>query len=83
MNSVLCQEGPVAPLRRGCWATGQSAVELALALSVLLLLLLAGADFARVFYMTVAVNNAARAGAQYGSQTVITAANSNGWSQLP
>jgi Flp pilus assembly protein TadG len=77
MNDSLCKEGRTAP-RRGRWTTGQSAVELALALPVLMLLLLAGADFARAFYMAVGVNNAARAGAQYGSQTVITAANSSG-----
>jgi hypothetical protein len=41
------------------------------------LLVLAGADFARMFYLSIAVNNAARAGAQYGSQTVITAANAS------
>lgn len=53
-------------------------VELALALPVLILLLLVAADFGRLFYVWIAVNNAARAGAQYGSQTVITAANSAG-----
>jgi Flp pilus assembly protein TadG len=53
-------------------------VELAFALPVLVLLLLAAADFGRLFYVWIAVNNAARAGAQYGSQSVITAANSAG-----
>lgn len=62
--------------RRGL--RGQSAVELAVAVPILILLLVAGADFARIFYMSIGVNNAARAGAQYGSQTVITAADSNG-----
>jgi Flp pilus assembly protein TadG len=52
--------------------------ELALALPVLILLLLAAADFGRIFYMWIAVNNAARAGAQYGSQSVTNAANSAG-----
>lgn len=59
-------------------AKGQSAVELAIAVPILAMLLLIGADFGRVFYMITAVNNAARAGAQYGSQTVITAADSSG-----
>jgi Flp pilus assembly protein TadG len=59
-------------------ARGQSAVELAIAVPILVLLLLIGADFGRVFYMSTGVNNAARAGAQYGSQTVITAADSSG-----
>jgi Flp pilus assembly protein TadG len=57
---------------------GQSAVELALAVPLLVLLLFAGADFGRIFYLSIGVNNAARAGAQYGSQTVITAADSTG-----
>jgi Flp pilus assembly protein TadG len=57
---------------------GQSAVELAMAIPVLVLLLVAGADFGRIFYMSIGVNDAARAGAQYGSQTVITAADSTG-----
>jgi Flp pilus assembly protein TadG len=39
--------------------------ELAIALPVLAFLLVASADFARVFYSSIAVNNAARAGAQY------------------
>jgi Flp pilus assembly protein TadG len=60
------------------WGNGQSAVELAVAVPVLVLLLLAGADFARLFYTYTAVENAARAGAQYGSQSVITAADGNG-----
>src|ERR1700684_2925808 len=57
---------------------GQAAVELAVAVPVLILLLIAGVDYGRVFYMSIGVNNAARAGAQYGSQTVITAADATG-----
>jgi len=57
---------------------GQSMVELAIVVPVLALLLVASADFARVFYFSIAVNNAARAGAQYGSQTLATAADING-----
>jgi Flp pilus assembly protein TadG len=57
---------------------GQSTVELAIAVPVLVVLLLAAADMARVFYLAIAVSNAARAGAQYGSQSVITAADSAG-----
>jgi len=60
------------------WTPGQSVVELALATPILVLLLLAAADFGRLFYVWIAVNNAARAGAQYGSQSVTTAANSTG-----
>ncbi len=66
--------------RRGLfgWRRGQSAVELALAATVLSVLLVGAADFARMFYVSIAVNNAARAGAQFGSQSVITAADSSG-----
>jgi Flp pilus assembly protein TadG len=57
---------------------GQSMVELALSLPILVLLMLAAADFGRLFYTWIAVSSAARAGAQYGSQTLTTAADSNG-----
>ena len=60
------------------WGRGQSAVELAIAVPVLALILLGAADFGRAFVLGIAVNNAARAGAQYGSQTLITAADIDG-----
>src|SRR5260370_34099905 len=60
------------------FARGQSMTELAIAVPVLALLLVASADFARVFYFSIAVNNAARAVAQYGSQSIATASHSNG-----
>ena len=63
--------------RRG-WQNGQSAVELALVTPILVVLLLVAADFARVFYTSIAVNNAARAAAQYGSSSIVTAADSAG-----
>jgi Flp pilus assembly protein TadG len=55
-------------------AAGQSAVEFAIIAPVLLVLLVVASDFARLFFMSIDLNNVARAGAQYGSQTVITAA---------
>lgn len=73
------------------WLRGQSAVELALVTPILVVLLLVAADFGRVFYTSIAVNNAARAGAQYGSESIVTAADSagitaaartDGWSSL-
>ena len=60
------------------WSIGQSAVEFAIAVPILAMLLLAASDFARVFFFTIAVNNAARAGAEYGSQSVITATDTSG-----
>jgi Flp pilus assembly protein TadG len=59
-------------------SNGQAMVEMAMALPVLALLLLAAADFGRLYYANIEVANAARAGAQYGSQSVITAANLSG-----
>ena len=46
---------------------GQSLVEFALALPVLLLILLGLADFGRAFYYTTTIANAARAGAEYAA----------------
>ncbi len=74
MNRVRFQTEK--PKERRCWLSekGQSAIELAIVLPVLVLLLLVVSDFARVFFVSIAVNNAARAGAQYGSQSVQNAA---------
>jgi Flp pilus assembly protein TadG len=58
------------------WQRGQSAVEIAIAAPVLAILLVFCADFGRIFYTNVEVDNAARAGAQYGSQSTTAAANS-------
>jgi Flp pilus assembly protein TadG len=66
------------PTGLGGTRRGQSTAEFAVAVPLLLLLLLAAADFGRIMYVSNAVNSAARAGAQYGSQTVITAADSTG-----
>lgn len=57
---------------------GQSIVELALVLPVLMFLVLVGADFGRFCYVQIAVNGAARAGAQFASQTVVNAADTSG-----
>ena len=49
---------------------GQAAVELALAATLLLIITIGAADFARLFYDAIAVTNAAAAGSFYGSQRV-------------
>jgi Flp pilus assembly protein TadG len=49
--------------------SGQALVELALVAPVLLALVFGIADFCRVFYASITVSNAARAGAQYGLRT--------------
>jgi Flp pilus assembly protein TadG len=78
MNRNIRRGGMLAKNRNRHWSVGQSAVELAFAVPVLALMLVGAADFARVFFFGIAVNNAARAGAQYGSQTLITAADISG-----
>jgi TadE-like protein len=60
------------------WHKGQSVVEIALAAPVLALLLVAVADFARVFYASIEVANAARAGVQYGVQNFTTGVDYSG-----
>jgi Flp pilus assembly protein TadG len=54
---------------------GQSLVELALLLPVLVLLLVVALDFARMFNMAMAITDGARAGAQWGSLNSAHAAN--------
>jgi len=49
---------------------GTATVELALLLPMLLVVALGAVDFGRVFYMSVGVANAARAGVQYGAQSM-------------
>ena len=68
---------PNSPRNR-FWSLGQSAVEFGIAVPILAVLLVAASDFARVFFFSIAVNNAARAGAQYGSQNVINAKDTSG-----
>jgi Flp pilus assembly protein TadG len=60
---------------------GQAAVELALLLPVLAVLLVGVADLARVFFFSIAVNNAARAGVQYGAQSLTYSGDFKGMQQ--
>ncbi len=65
--------------RVGCGREGgQSLVELALVLPVLLLLLVGTIEVGRFAYYSILVANAARAGAQYGAQGLLTAADNAG-----
>jgi Flp pilus assembly protein TadG len=59
---------------------GASMVDMAIAAPVLALILVIGTDFGRLYYTNIEVANAARAGAQYGSQSLIAAADSPGMS---
>jgi Flp pilus assembly protein TadG len=53
---------------------GAALMELALTLPLLIVLLVGVFDFARTFYMASLLTNAARAGAQYGTQVAFSAA---------
>jgi Flp pilus assembly protein TadG len=61
--------------RRWFSEKGQSVVEFAVVVPLLAFMLFVIADFGRIFFVSVAVNNAARAGAQIGSQGVNYASN--------
>src|SRR4051794_32091869 len=51
---------------------GGAALELAVAFPFLLLLLIGAVDYGRLYYTSVTVANAARAGAEYGAQDIAT-----------
>jgi hypothetical protein len=70
--------GHRAKTRRVCVGGGQTVLELALLLPVLLLLLVGVIEIGRFAYFDILVSNAARAGAQYGAQSLIQAADKNG-----
>jgi hypothetical protein len=57
---------------------GAAAIELALILPVLVFMLVAVIELGRLAYFSIEVSNAAHAGAQYGAQSIITAANTAG-----
>jgi Flp pilus assembly protein TadG len=78
MNSHCSIRGLFGRRRHFSAARGQSYVELAFALPVLAIILVVAADFGRLFYTHLEVINAARAAAQYGSNSVVTAADSTG-----
>src|ERR1700733_3573620 len=59
-------------------ATGQTVVEMALLLPVLLTLMIGLIEIGRYAYFDILISNAARAGAQYGAQSLIQAADKNG-----
>jgi Flp pilus assembly protein TadG len=68
------------PLLRGILRSqsGQSLVELALLTPILLLLVIGTVDMGRYAYISIQVGNAARAGAAYGAQSPIKAADTTG-----
>src|SRR5262245_27490241 len=54
---------------------GGALVELAFALPILVLIMVAAIDFARIFYTGMSLMNAARAGAQYGAGSLSNSVN--------
>lgn len=63
------------------WSRGQAAVEVALVVPVLVALLMFLGEFLRIYYMTIELNNAARAGVQYGINSPANAADVQGMQQ--
>jgi Flp pilus assembly protein TadG len=79
-RSQILQAGSLTRKARGRFGGGggQSLVELALVLPLLLLLLVGTIEIGRFAYYSILVSNAARAGAQYGAQSLVTAADTTG-----
>ena len=72
--------------KRGCCinvrlSRAQAAVEVALIAPVLVVLLMIVGEFLRIYYTTIELNNAARAGVQYGINSPANAANLQGMQQ--
>lgn len=64
--------------KRASAQAGVALVEFALVVPLLMLLLLGGIETGRFAYFSILVGNAARAGVQYGSQSLLTAGDSAG-----
>jgi len=60
---------------------GQALIETAVSMSLLVLLMLGAVEFGRLAFAAIEVNNAAKAAAQYGSQSHATALDQAGMQQ--
>jgi Flp pilus assembly protein TadG len=81
MNAMAPILSTAMPLRGGSrrrYSRGQSAVELALIIPLLLTSLLVAVELGRLFYISISISNAARAGVQYGAQSLTTANDNSG-----
>lgn len=78
MNNFHLRTGVSSSRHRRRRQGGNTFIEIALSFVTLALLALGAGDFSRIFYAAVVLNNAARGGAQYGSQSVATAGDSSG-----
>ena len=70
--------GRICPARRSARRRGGAAAELALIGPALLFILVAGTDFARVFYCFVTITSCARNGALYGCQDTARSTDTTG-----
>lgn len=78
-NPICQKRNPILRLLGKTWEEkGNSIVELALGVPILVALLLGTTEFARVEYVSIEVSNAALAGVQYGGQNVTAAADTSG-----
>ncbi|HEX5234257.1 MAG TPA: TadE family protein [Silvibacterium sp.] len=70
--------GPRLLARQRKSETGQSLVEIAVTLPLMMVLLVGGGEIARLAYEAIEVTNAAHAGVQYGAQSTATLQDSAG-----
>jgi Flp pilus assembly protein TadG len=77
-NSISPQTRLATPGGRRHRQRGNALIETAIGISVMVWLLLGISDVVGIFNTSLALSNAARAGAQYGSRSVLTAADTNG-----
>jgi Flp pilus assembly protein TadG len=77
-DSISPQTRLPTPRGRRHGQRGNSSIETAIGITVMVWLLLGISDIVGIFNTSLALSNAARAGAQYGSRSVLTAADANG-----
>jgi Flp pilus assembly protein TadG len=80
MNALVCLR--VMGKRKITGESGQSLVELALTMPVLLLLLLGAVEFGQAAFQAIQLSNAAKAAAQYGAQQAYTASDVTGMTAI-
>ena len=63
-------------------SVGVTTVELAIVVPLLMLMMVGAADFARLFYHAITVDNASEAGSLYGAQNGVVSAHYDGIAQV-
>ena len=77
MTAIRPRKDRQAAVPRGS-ESGQALVELSVAISLLVLILLGAVEFGQIAYSSIEVANAAKAGVQYASQNGYTATDTTG-----